>query len=285
MEAEIKGSFWMRRTRQSVYQMASLGGFHTSQDKGQSIRYEGKTLQIRVAFKTLDAARFFMQELHALADFADVLSARPIVGYPKALTLGDVIYGSQYNAADTKSPVASVSSHSTRTTATAVEEGSEMFRHQRIEPGLYVHGAGFFCSCHIKDMIFCTPAEADDPNNRLTWSPNFRSMFCGEGSRARQKGVPRIRISVMAVADNALSYDKTTGGTEMRWEVTLMVEFFDEIMYRAMTFADRPIFKDGSSMIEGDCTRWRTTVNVLDPVRFQEYIKWKYDDTTDGWDC
>lgn len=99
-----------------------------------------------------------------------------------------------------------------------------MFRHQRTQPNRLVHGAGFG-SCNIKDKMFCTPAEADGPNNRLALSPNFiRDMFCGAPEqREETEEAPRLRISVMAVAESALSYEIATGGTEMRWEVTLML--------------------------------------------------------------
>lgn len=112
VEAEVKGFFWMRGTRALVYGLASVGGFHTSSDKHQSIRYEGKTLQIRVAFRTLDAAGTFVYQLHVLADFADIASVRPVVGSKRPSMPGDIIYESEYKADDTRPPVASASTHS-----------------------------------------------------------------------------------------------------------------------------------------------------------------------------
>lgn len=211
----MKDSSWTKGIRRSVYSLASIGGFHTSEDKNRSIRYEDKTLQIHVVFKDSEAARNFVFQLTELTkDAGDCLSHGDVVEYKKALKLRDFIYEKHYKASDTDSPEATVDMHSS--TVVAVEKRSGLCLHQRLQPEVYADAAGFE-SCLIKGREHCNAHGAVDENNRLALTPSFRKLFDGRGGNS----APKLRIRVLEVDENFREYETGTGTEKKRYQVTL----------------------------------------------------------------
>lgn len=266
--------------RRRIFLWASNGGFHTNEDKGESIRYEDRALKIRLAFRNLESAQRFYGKLMELNMIQEgTVTAEPIAHYNNDLLLENLVSFGQFRADDTGSPEQSVSTPSTTSTVSAlpVDEASGLYAHQRLQCEVFCHGGGFE-TCYIKDKAYCVDGESEDPNNTLALTPSFHTMFAGRGGN-NYRSVPSVRLSVVNIAGTAIQYDKQTGGSEWRTRVVLLAEF--HTLDAFLGFGEG--FKDSSEMVDGDRTTWKTQVDVLDANRFKEYVEFKYENTAKLW--
>lgn len=276
VRATIRDSLAIKGIRKSVYQSAAKrGGYYTTTNRADSIQYNGQTMLVHIAFESLSSARKFAGDLEELNEFrlqiADVGRAEP---YGGVLSHKLAVYLRDYVSSDSVSPPASASARSSSTTVSAQLPSFGITHYQRIEPLEIAGGAGFEL-CHIKDKKYCTAEENNDEDNYFSLSFQFHKQFDGRGGG----DVPTVRISIRKIHDTNVEVDTATGGRETRVQVDLLVEFRSREAYNGFM----GVLKDGSEELD-HCTRWQSFVYVVDPLRFQRYVDFKYVRTSTAWE-
>lgn len=266
----------IRGIRKSVFQSAArCGGYYTSPDRTQSIRYVGETMVVFMAFENLMSAREFAEDLEKLNDFraqmADVGEAEP---YGGVLSHKRAVYSKHYVSTDSSSPPASVTARSDSTVASALVPSFGIMHYQRLEPLQIIGGAGFE-RCHIKHKKYCTDTENENENIFFSLSFQFHKQFDGRGG----SDVPSVRISVHQICPTLVEVETATSGKEDRYRVDLLVEFRSKEAFDGFM----GVLKEGSEQLD-HCTRWKSFVYVTDAVLFKAYVDFKYAQTSEDWE-
>lgn len=272
VNARVKNCFNTRRWRKYVHVCAAKrAAFYTSDDRTDSIRYDGEDLVVKFAFMKIDSAEHFLSDLQELNDEdsdTDVVVDLKVKAYSAPLEICSFVNKSHYRVGEFGSPAASISVSSEVSIAPA---NSMMAKFQSIEQPEFLNLVGFL-KCRLKSACECTGSEKNDPNNVICLSPNLRSTFNGFRTTA-----PWMRIEATSFDDSPISFTTADGGTETRKRVNLKMEFRSKEVARRVF--ER--MKDGSVQ-RSECL-FETFAYVIDPVQFMSFVDWKYQDTTNRW--
>ena len=260
-----------------IHIAADFHAQYISDNKSDSIWYDGNDLRIRLLFHEITNAASFINALQDLQIRAGLEEADSIVKHVSAIEtvrcdvrVVRMVFRSDYSSADTGSP--SVSSRSREEYVdNNISPSSDVATFQSIEKPMALRGS--FCQkCHIKDKALCLPDERNDANNFLGLTPTSHLQFDGLAS-----GVPKIRLKVMSVdtkSQKMWSTERTV--FQLRFRVDILVEFVDDDALQGGGM----IFKDGSTRLPG--LKVQTFVHVLDTDAFCRYMEWKYNRTTEA---
>lgn len=154
MSVKIHEAFVSRGCRKLVYRAASCHlGYYTTSDHTDSIRYEGSTLIVRVAFETKQGGRRFYNDVNSwdTTTSADVVQPLRMEPYMQECLDADMIFETDYDPDDFDSPEGSRISveSSMQESAQTLPISSGVVQFQSIQPLRYVNGGGFD-RCHIK---------------------------------------------------------------------------------------------------------------------------------------
>lgn len=278
LELTITNCRAIKGCRRNVYRLAQKNhGFYTTSVNSDSIKYSGDDLVVSVAFMAhgnridfFGGLQFWNDQYPGMVGDPVMTSGWGFLGYDKAILC------THYIAEGSSSPEAPGSARSVETQTTVVLLADWDTKHyQNISPLKLVAGCGLQM-CHIKDNRHCKNLESVDKNNFFAMSPSLHKQYDGHGPGS----TPSVNITTLSTHNEQVEVETEDGGTEYRTRVELMVKFFS---LEAFDGCDG-VLKDGSYMLnKDDPTVWVTSVLVLHPESFNEYVEFKSEQTLKMW--
>lgn len=260
--------------RRRVYDLASRysGRYTNSENRTESIGYEGDDLVINIAFPSEDHATGFGNFIeHLGGEDSPLCTGINLFADNRKYKISDKIWLKDYKPGtdeDTASPPRTFQSGS-EVSLIAPSSATAIF--QSVEPPAVVKQ-----SCHMygskKPKREDLSNHVSTPNNRVCLSPTLHVLYDGyEGGMA-----PVFAIKPLTIHEEPVV---VCGGgvSETRFKVDVVLEF--------MSVDAKGMFNGGfkAGYVQRSPTESLTWVHVLDPQEFWKFMMWKYEDTKGKW--